>query len=55
MLNPNAAPVLVKLAPPFTWACQFLWVVSFVLAGLAIIYSSSREDQLPLIVERSAT
>ena len=53
VLNPNAAPVLVKLAPPFSVrACQFLWVVSFVLAGLAIIYFFVvREDQLPLIVE----
>lgn len=53
VLSPNAPPVLVKLAPPFTVrACQFLWVTSFVLGALAIVYFFVvRQDQLPLIVE----
>ena len=53
VLSPNAPPVLVKLSPPLgVRACQFMWVLSFLLGAIAVVfYFVVREDQLPLIVE----
>ncbi|NLA28155.1 MAG: hypothetical protein GX875_00645 [Propionibacterium sp.] len=53
VLSPNSAPVLVKLPPPFSArACQLMWIVSFILAVIAIVFFFVvREDQLPFIVE----
>jgi hypothetical protein len=49
--SPNTAPVLTKVPPPFTVRLsQFLWVLSLLAGGIAIVYLFViREDQLPLI------
>lgn len=51
--NPNAAPVLVKLTPPFSVrASQFLWILSFAAGGSAVVYFFViRQTQLPLIAD----
>lgn len=53
LVNPNSAPVLVKLTPPFSVRLSlFLWILSFALGAFAIIYFFViRETQLPLIVD----
>lgn len=49
--NPNTAPVLTKLTPPFSIrTAQLFWILSFAIGGFAIVYFFViREDQLPLI------
>lgn len=51
--NPNAAPVLVKLTPPFSVrASQFLWILSFAIGGFTVVYFFViRQTQLPLIAD----
>ena len=53
VLNGNAAPVVVKVPPPFAVrTCQFFWAINFVLAATAIVFFFViREDQLPLIAD----
>lgn len=47
----NAAPVLVKVPPPFSVRLsQFLWILSFAVGAFAVVYFFVvREDLLPLI------
>jgi hypothetical protein len=49
--NPNAAPVLVKLPPPFSVRMsQLFWILSFAVGGFTAIYFFIiRQEQLPLI------
>jgi len=49
--NPNAAPVLVKLPPPFSVRMsQLFWILSFAIGGFTAIYFFIiRQEQLPLI------
>jgi hypothetical protein len=51
--SPNAAPVLVKLTPPFSVrASQVLWILSFAVGGFAVVYFFViRQTQLPLIAD----
>ena len=51
--NPNAAPVLVKLTPPFSVrVSQFLWILSFAVGGFTVVYFFViRQTQLPLIAD----
>ncbi|MFD4420535.1 hypothetical protein ACFWN7_03395 [Agromyces sp. NPDC058484] len=51
--NPNAAPVLVKLTPPFSVRMsQFCWILSFAVGGFTAVYFFLiRQDQLPLIAD----
>ncbi|MFC8682710.1 hypothetical protein ACFT30_14430 [Microbacterium ureisolvens] len=53
LANPNTAPVLTKLAPPFSVrTAQFFWIISFFVGGFAVVYFFIiRKEQLPLIVE----
>ena len=53
LVNPNEAPVLVKLTPPFSVrVSQFLWVLSFAVGAFTIVYFFViRTDLLPLIAE----
>ncbi|WP_139415418.1 hypothetical protein [Agromyces laixinhei] len=53
VVNPNAAPVLVKLTPPFSVrASQFFWILSFAVGGFAVVYFFViRKTQLPLIAD----
>lgn len=49
----NAAPVLTKRPPPFSVRLsQFLWVLSLLTGGVAVVYLFViREDQLPIIAD----
>lgn len=49
--NPNTAPVLAKLTPPFSVRlAELFWIVSFFVGGFAIVYFFIiRKEQLPLI------
>ncbi|HET6672746.1 MAG TPA: hypothetical protein VFG92_05160 [Agromyces sp.] len=51
--NPNAAPVLVKLTPPFSVRMsQFFWILSFAVGGFTTVYFFIiRQTQLPLIAD----
>jgi hypothetical protein len=51
--SPNAAPVLVKLTPPFSVRMsQFFWILSFAVGGFTVVYFFIiRQDQLPLIAD----
>lgn len=53
LANPNAAPVLVKIAPPFSIRLtQFLWLLSFAVGGFCAVYLFViRQKLLPLITE----
>ncbi|MDF2829874.1 MAG: hypothetical protein K0R01_3157 [Mycobacterium sp.] len=55
--SPNAAPVLTKRPPPFTVrVSQFLWVMSLLAGGIAVVYLFViREDQVPLIADSVRT
>lgn len=49
----NAAPVLVRLTPPFSVRMsQFFWILSFAVGTFAVVYLFViREKQLPLIAD----
>ena len=49
--SPNAAPVLVKLTPPFSVRMsQLFWILSFAVGGFtAVFFFIIRKEQLPLI------
>lgn len=49
--NPNTAPVLTRLTPPFSIrTAQFFWILSFAIGGFAVVYFFViRKDQVPLI------
>lgn len=51
----NAAPVLVKVPPPFSVRLsQFLWILSFTVGAFTVVYFFVvREDLLPLIADRT--
>ncbi|MBB5743455.1 hypothetical protein HD600_001952 [Microbacterium ginsengiterrae] len=51
----NAAPVLVKVPPPFSVRfSQFFWIISFTVGAFTLVYFFViREDLLPLIAERA--
>ena len=51
--SPNAAPVLVKLTPPFSVRMsQLFWILSFAVGGFTAIYFFIiRQEQLPLIAD----
>ncbi|MFE5407220.1 hypothetical protein [Microbacterium sp. NPDC056569] len=51
--NPNAAPVLTKLTPPFSVRMtQLFWILSFFIGGFAVVYMVIiRKEQLPLIAD----
>jgi hypothetical protein len=53
VVNPNAAPVLVKMTPPFSVrVSQFLWILSFAVGGFTVVYFFViRQTQLPLIAD----
>ena len=53
LANPNAAPVLTKLTPPFSVRMtQFFWILSFFVGGFGVVYSFViRKEQLPLIAD----
>lgn len=57
LANPNAAPVVVKVPPPFSIrVSQLLWIVSFALGGFTAVYLFViRKDLLPLITESAKT
>lgn len=57
MANPNEAPVLVKLTPPFSVrVSQLLWILSFAVGAFTIVYYFViRTDLLPLIAKVAAT
>ena len=57
LANPNEAPVLVKLTPPFSVRVSlFLWIVSFAVGAFTTVYFFViRTDLLPLIAEVAAT
>jgi len=50
-VSPNAAPVLVKLTPPFSVRMsQLFWILSFAVGGFtAVFFFIIRKEQLPLI------
>jgi hypothetical protein len=52
-VSPNAAPVLVKLTPPFSVRMsQLFWIVSFAIGGFtAVFFFIIRKEQLPLIAD----
>lgn len=52
--NPNIAPVLVKLTPPFSVRMsQFFWILSFAIGGFTAVYFFViRKELLPLIADR---
>lgn len=52
--SPNAAPVLVKAAPPFSVRMsQLCWILSFALGGFTtVFFFIIRKELLPLISER---
>lgn len=51
--GPNAAPVLVKLPPPFSVrVSQFFWIISFAVGGFTAVYFFIiRQELLPLIAD----
>lgn len=51
--GPNAAPVLVKVPPPFSIRLsQFLWTISFAVGGFTAVYFFIvRQELLPLIAD----
>lgn len=51
--NPNAAPVLTKLTPPFSVrVAELFWILSFFIGGFAVVYSVIiRREQVPLIAD----
>ena len=51
LANPNTAPVLTKLTPPFSVrVAELFWILSFFVGGFAIVYFFIiRKEQLPLI------
>ncbi len=51
--NPNVAPVLVKMTPPFSVRMsQLFWILSFAVGGFTAVYLFIiRQEQLPLISE----
>lgn len=51
LANPNAAPVLAKLTPPFSVrVAELFWILSFFVGGFGIVYYFIiRKEQLPLI------
>ncbi len=53
LASAHVAPVVAKAPPPFTVRMsQFLWVLSFAVGAVAIVfYFVIREDQLPLIAD----
>lgn len=52
--SPNAAPVLVKVTPPFSVRmCQLFWILSFALGGFTtVFFFIIRQELLPLISDR---
>lgn len=51
LANPNTAPVLTKLTPPFSVrVAELFWILGFICGGFAIVYLFViRKEQLPLI------
>lgn len=57
LANPNTAPVLAKLTPPFSIrVAELFWILSFIGGGFAIVYLFIiRKEQLPLISDAVRT
>lgn len=55
--NPNTAPVLTKLTPPFSVrVSELCWILSFFAGGFAVVYFFViRKEQLPLISDAVRT